>query len=82
MDEKPQHLSLMRFSLRALNVLPPQVAGMLDSDPSHIHRLAIDRYRPGTINEAWLHIINNGIGEPVRLPVLIARVLATGRCLA
>ncbi len=51
---------------------------MYESDPKHIHRLILDRYAPGTINELWLHIINNGVGEPVRLPILVARGLQDG----
>lgn len=27
----------------------------------------------GTITKMWLHLVNNGIGEPVRIPILIAK---------
>jgi predicted deacylase len=48
------------------------------SDIQHIHHLKLGEYRPGTINESWLHIINNGIGEAVRLPILVARGMQDG----
>lgn len=39
----------------------------------HVHALDIGQTEPGTISENWLHIINNGLGEPVRVPILVAR---------
>ncbi len=39
----------------------------------HIKALNIEDFPKGKISEAWLHIINNGIGEPIRMPILIAR---------
>ena len=46
---------------------------MFESDPKHIHHLNLDRFEPGTITENWLHIINNGIGEAIRIPILVAK---------
>ena len=43
-----------------------------------ITELNIEQTPPGTIGEYWLHIINNGIGEPVRLPILVARGVEDG----
>lgn len=38
-----------------------------------VYDLDIDSLPKGKISERWLHIINNGIGEPVRVPILVAR---------
>lgn len=46
---------------------------MLETNNDHIHRLRIDEFPKGAITETWFHIINNGIGEAVRIPMLIAR---------
>ncbi|MCB0565493.1 MAG: succinylglutamate desuccinylase/aspartoacylase family protein [Phaeodactylibacter sp.] len=35
--------------------------------------LNISHTPKGAVRHYWLHIINNGIGEPVRLPVIVAR---------
>ena len=44
----------------------------------HIHRLEIDEFEPGTITHAWVHVINNGLGEPIRIPVIVARGVHPG----
>lgn len=46
---------------------------MFEYSQSHIHHLRIDEFPKGEITETWLHIINNGIGEAVRIPMIIAR---------
>lgn len=46
---------------------------MLEYRTNHVHHLNIEDYPVGKISETWLHIINNGIGEPIRIPILIAR---------
>ncbi len=33
----------------------------------------IEDYDLGKIHKIWLHIVNNGIGEPVRIPIFLAR---------
>ncbi len=38
-----------------------------------IYDLDIEKIPRESIREQWLHIINNGIGEPIRIPILIAR---------
>jgi predicted deacylase len=38
-----------------------------------IARFDLEDTPPGKMREYWLHIIDNGIGEPVRIPVLVAR---------
>ncbi|HMN89833.1 MAG TPA: succinylglutamate desuccinylase/aspartoacylase family protein [Saprospiraceae bacterium] len=40
---------------------------------THIHHLDIASMPKGRVSEHWLHIINNGIGEPVRIPIVVAR---------
>lgn len=44
-----------------------------EDDAVHIHHLDLEQTKPGTIGMYWLHMVNNSIGEPVRLPILIAR---------
>ena len=44
-----------------------------ETTPDFIQELDLQQLSPGTISEQWLHIINNGIGEPVRIPILVAR---------
>ncbi len=44
-----------------------------ETSHDHIHYLDINDTPLGTISEQWLHIINNGIGEPVRIPIIVAR---------
>ncbi len=41
--------------------------------PQKIRILDIADTDPGTIAAYWLHIINDDIGEPVRIPILVAR---------
>lgn len=38
-----------------------------------ITELNIESFPKGQLSETWLHIINNGIGEPIRIPIIIAR---------
>lgn len=33
----------------------------------------LSRFPKGEISKFWLHIINNGLGEPIRVPILVAR---------
>lgn len=44
-----------------------------DVEPNHIRFLELDKIEPGTISLNWVHIINDALGEPVRLPVLVAK---------
>ncbi len=46
---------------------------MLEYSMDHIHRLRVENFPKGQITETWFHIINNGIGEAVRIPIMIAR---------
>lgn len=39
----------------------------------HVRMLNIAETAPGTISHSWLHIINNGLGEAVRIPIMVAR---------
>jgi predicted deacylase len=39
----------------------------------HVHRLNLDEYAPNALHRAWLHLANNGLGEPIRIPLLVAR---------
>ncbi|MFN7116993.1 MAG: succinylglutamate desuccinylase/aspartoacylase family protein, partial [Saprospiraceae bacterium] len=46
-----------------------------------IHQLDINHTAPGTIGHYWLHLIDNALGEPIRLPVLVARGKTPGAVL-
>lgn len=43
-----------------------------------MNELRIEDFPLGEISETWLHIINNGIGEPIRIPIIIARGMEEG----
>ncbi len=49
-----------------------------NSSAEQMLRLDIGRTPKGTIRYYWLHIINNGIGEPVRIPIIVARGVKDG----
>lgn len=38
----------------------------------------LSKFPKGEISKFWLHIINNGLGEPVRIPMLVARGVEDG----
>ncbi len=38
----------------------------------------LSMFPKGEISKFWLHIINNGLGEPIRVPILVARGLKDG----
>lgn len=44
-----------------------------ETAPGHIHELDLQTIPAGTLSENWLHVINNGIGEPIRIPILVAK---------
>lgn len=37
------------------------------------NRFDLEQFPKGKITRFWLHIINNGLGEPIRIPILVAR---------
>lgn len=51
---------------------------MHDPGGTHVHQLDLESTPPGTIRSYWLHLVNNSIGEPIRIPVLVARGVADG----
>jgi hypothetical protein len=46
---------------------------MFDTVGEHIHHIDLACTPPGTVGRYWLHIVNNRIGEPIRIPLLVAR---------
>ena len=46
---------------------------MFDRPVIEIRTLAEADTTPGTLQRYWLHIASNGIGEPIRVPILVAR---------
>lgn len=49
-----------------------------DKPFEQLHQLELSRIPKGEIRHFWLHIINNGIGAPVKVPMIIARGLKDG----
>jgi predicted deacylase len=50
-----------------------EVDAMMESVGQHVHAISLEELQEGAIHCLWLHIINNKIGEPVRVPIMIAR---------
>lgn len=46
---------------------------MFKHNIGEMQELNIEDFPLGEISETWLHIMNNGIGEPIRIPIIIAR---------
>ena len=49
-----------------------------ETKEKQIRQLNIEDTPKGNIGEYWLHLANNGIGEPIRLPVMVARGIEDG----
>jgi uncharacterized protein len=47
--------------------------GMYDTPGEHVHHLDLSQTERGSIGRYWLHIVNNRIGEPIRIPVVVVR---------
>lgn len=45
----------------------------LDTDNPVIEQLNIDELAPGTLTRFWLHLVTDGMGLPVYIPVLVAK---------
>lgn len=41
--------------------------------PREIRTLDLSLTAPGTLDRCWLQLVRNGIGEPIRVPVVVAR---------
>lgn len=39
----------------------------------HVRDLNLEDFESNSISKVWLHIVNNGIGEAVRIPILVAK---------
>lgn len=39
----------------------------------NIKKLDLSSIKDGTIQRFWLHIVNNAIGEPIRIPIIVAK---------
>lgn len=54
----------------------------LPTIPGHpISKLQLEDTPPGSVGEYWLNLIHNGIGEPINLPVIVARGIEEGPAL-
>lgn len=49
-----------------------------ETHPQHIHQLVVNELPKGSLECLWLHLINNGLGEPIRIPIMVARGLEDG----
>ena len=49
-----------------------------EDEQRQIRQLNVDEFDRGTITRCWVHLINNGIGEPIRIPILVARGVHDG----
>ena len=50
----------------------------MSDDGEHIHYLNLAKIPPGSIGKFWMHIVNNAIGEPIRVPIMVARGIKEG----
>ena len=48
------------------------------TEPQHLRWLNIEEFAPGTTTRAWVHVINNGLGEAVRISVIVAKGASDG----
>ncbi len=39
----------------------------------HVHRVHLDDVSAASLDRQWVHIVNNGLGEPIRVPVVVVR---------
>ena len=46
---------------------------MNDVGGVHVHHIDLAHTAPGTIGKYWLHVVNNSLGEAIRVPILVAR---------
>jgi len=53
----------------------------LNREPEYIERLDLTTIAPGTIRKYWFHIVSDGMGRPVHLPIIVARGLQDGEVL-
>ena len=45
----------------------------LYAKPDYIEELDLKVIAPGTIEKFWFHIVTDGMGRPVYLPIIVAR---------
>ena len=46
--------------------------------PTTVKNLNLDAVRPGTRHRFWVHIVSDGLGQPIKVPVMVARGLNPG----
>lgn len=46
---------------------------MLESHGRHVHTLDLDAIEPGRAEQLWLHLVNDKLGEPIRIPLVVIR---------
>ncbi len=51
---------------------------MHEVDGQHIRELNLSDTPAGSIGHYWMHVVNNAIGEPIRIPLMVARGKADG----
>lgn len=45
----------------------------LEAEPKYVKELDLASVAPGTIEKFWFHIVTDGMGRPVYLPIIVAR---------
>ncbi len=48
------------------------------SDIKAVSNLDIEELKPGETSKLWLHLVDNGIGEPIRIPIMIKKGMNKG----
>lgn len=46
---------------------------MLETHGRHVHHLDLDTIDAGRAERLWLHLVNDKIGEPIRIPLVVIR---------
>jgi uncharacterized protein len=46
---------------------------MYDTAGEHVHHLDLGHTGRGSVGRYWMHLVNNRIGEPIRLPIVVVR---------
>lgn len=52
-----------------------------ERDVPVIHTLDVEDVPKGTINRYWLHLVTDGMGVPIRVPIMVARGAKDGKVL-
>ena len=57
---------------------PTSSLSYLNAEPTCIELLDLSTVQPGTIQKFWFHIVSDGMGRPIHLPIIVARGCTDG----